>query len=129
MNAQNFIENLFAGIVCTAVCALARRIYIYIKDAEANIGPPKTPTPAKTLQKQFLISLFTLVISLPAAFMFPISKQPTLLGAIGIFLFIIAGFSFLIVWGAFDASFAFYPKDDGGDQKSADKATNHTTQD
>lgn len=128
MNIQNFFENLIAGIVSTAVCAIIRRFYLYVKSTEENLKPSQTPSPAKRLHKQFFGSLFALVVSLPAAFMFPISKQPDTSGFIRIFLFLTAGFSFLVVWGAFDAAFAFYPKDDSGKEKPPEQPSDHATQ-
>ena len=128
MNVPNFFENLIAGIVSTVVCALIRRFYLYVKTTEENITPPQIPSPAKRLHKQFFGSLFALVTSLPAAFMFPISKQPDVSSFIRIFLFLIAGFSFLFVWGAFDAAFAFYPKNDSGESKPPEQSADCTTQ-
>lgn len=125
MNIKNVLENIFAWGITTAICT----IYRYIKAEEGNLNPPKEPSPAKTLQKQFFAALFTLVVSLPAAFMFPISRQPTPTGMVRIFLFIIAGFAFLFVWGAFDAAFAFYPKDDRRDDEPSEQAAGDTTQD
>lgn len=128
MNIQNFVENVIAGMASTVVCALIRRFYLYVKATEDNITPQKTPTPGKTLHKQFFGSLFALVVSLPAAFMFPISKQPDISGFIRISLFLVAGFSFLFVWGAFDAAFAFYPKDNLGEGKPPKQSSTHTAQ-
>ena len=128
MNIQNFVENFIAGMASTVVCALIRRFYLYVKAGEESIAPPKTPTPSKTLHKQFFGSLFALVVSLPAAFMFPIAKQPDTSGFIRISLFLVAGFAFLFVWGAFDVAFAFYPKDNLGEGKPPEQSPTHTAQ-
>lgn len=126
MNIQNFFENIIAGLICTALCAIIKRFYLHIK---AETSPAKTPSPGKILRRQFFGSLFTLVLALPAAFMISASTSSSSLSLARIFLFIIAGFAFLFVWGTFDSAFAFYPKDDSRDDEPADQPTNHTTQD
>lgn len=49
MDPKNLAENLIAGILCTALCAISKAIYGYIKREESDITPPKTVSPAKTL--------------------------------------------------------------------------------
>lgn len=116
-NIQNLLENLIAGVICTALCAFLKRVYVRIKAAEDDMGKPRKPSPAKAVRKQFFYSLFSLVFSLPTAFMLPITRALTPLGVLRILLLFIAGYAFLFAWGAFDAAFVFYPKDDIGSEK------------
>lgn len=128
MDIQNFFTNIIAGIACTAICAAIKRFFLYVKASEEEINSPKNPSPRKTLQRQFLVALFLLALSLPAAFMLPVSRRPTMLGFIRIFLFFVAGIAFLIVWGAFDAAIAFYPGEDPRDDKPPEQAANDAAQ-
>lgn len=117
------IENIIATLICGIIASVTKWVYHFIKSAECNPQPGNRITPKKTLQKQFFISLFIFPLSLSGAWAIPADKL--ILGFIKIVLGVFAFFSFIFVWGAFDAAFAFYPTNKVGDIPTGD-TSNHT---
>lgn len=118
---KSILENIIVTAICAGVSATARRIYQFLK-ADNSTGKGNQRTYSKKLvHHQFLISLFSLTVSLPTALLLPV--ETILAVFLKVDLFIAAGFSFIFAWGAFDAAFSFYPGDDSWPDDPTDKNT------
>lgn len=116
---ESILENIIATAICAGAAAAARRIYQYLRsDGSTGKGNQRTYS-KKLVHHQFLISLFSLTISLPTALLLPIETMLAAFLKVG--LFIAAGFSFIFAWGAFDAAFSFYPDDDSWPNNPTDE--------
>ena len=119
----DIVANVVAGIVCAILAHLARKVFSFL--TEPISSSPEPPKPSKRLvRNQFLLCLFAMLISLPAGVLL-VPSTPAFVFA-KIFLFLVAGFSFVFAWGAFDAAFAFYPDDDPGNTEPPQQESSQT---
>lgn len=123
---ENIFTNIIASVVCAVIAAMSRAIYQNLVSNHPTEASEKANYSKKLVHRQFVISLAVLAISLPIACLLP---PGTSTGAafLKIFLFMIAGFSFIFAWGAFDAAFSFYPDDCCGQEEPPDPKTDKTT--
>lgn len=120
---DNIISNVVAGIICAVLAYLSRKIVVFLS------APPQSqregvPYSKRSIHTQFLVYLFTLVICLSAGVL--IVPNVMWIALLKIFLLLAAGFSFIFLWGAFDAALAFYPDDNARDDKPSDKPPDDT---
>lgn len=118
---KSILENIIVTAICTGIATAARRIYQYLKSNDSTGKQNQRTFSKKLVHHQFLISLFSLAISLPTALLLPV--ETILTAFLKIILFIVAGFSFIFAWGAFDAAFSFYPGDDSWPDSPTDEGT------
>lgn len=120
---ENILSNVAAGIICTVLAYAARKIFTFIT------APSDSPANGRKYSKilvrnQFLITLFTLVFSLPVGVL--LNATTALLALAKILLLFVAGFSFIFLWGSFDAAFEFYPDDNTGNDEPTCKSPDQT---
>jgi len=122
------LENIAAGLICTAICAIARRIYLSAKAAnlQTETEPPRKLASKKTLRKQFFVSFFILVSSSIIAPAIPFTG---LISMLKIWVYMAFGLSLIITWGAFEAAFVFYPNDESAEEEPTEHATSHAGKD
>ena len=118
---QSVLENILAGIACTLLCALAKRIYLFFKAPSPDHTQHRASK--KLVHRQFFISLFTMAFSFTFAFAIPNATPFNLAGVLRVSLLLCGGFGFIMAWGAFDAAFAFYPSDDPPRNSEAESPT------
>lgn len=116
---KSILENIVAGIACTALCALGKRLYLFFKSPSTD--RPQPHASRKLVQRQFFISLFTMAFSLTAAFAIPNARANNLAGFLRVMLLLCGGMALVMAWGAFDAAFEFYPPDDALRDSTPDK--------
>lgn len=102
---ENILSSAVAGLIVTIISWVAGNIYRYIRRCENNLQKPTEIPKKKIVQRQFFYSLFFFIFSLSAFWTVNFI-------AIKVFAGILSLFTFLFVWGSFDAAFAFYPSDD-----------------
>lgn len=105
MDFRFLLEDFASLVVFTWLPWLLKKLFV-----PQPASPAKHRTPAKSLRKQFFVCLFLFGASLFA--FASIRPEGPLFVALRYFLGLLGGFSFLLVWGAFDAAFSFYPPDD-----------------
>lgn len=106
---RNVIENVIGAVVCTVLVSCYKKVKKFIHDSDMQQKPDK-PDKKEKVYRQFIVSLFTLVISLVILFSLPFtSSGPIVLFKVSLGLF--AFIAFTLVWGAFDYALAFYPTD------------------
>ena len=119
---SDIFQNVLSTLICGAILCVLKQVYQFIKKSECSLDRPPKVVPKKTVQKQFFISLFLFAFSISGAWVSPYI-------ILKIFLGLIAGYTFLFTWGAFDSALAFYPGNDPQDDKPADSITNESGDD
>jgi hypothetical protein len=121
---RSIFENVLASVICAFIAAGAKRVFNYLKTPSEQ-APHTGHASRSVVQKQFLISLAVMAITLPVMLALPKVKPFTLIGCLKAFLSIADGFAVILAWGAFDAAFEFYPPDDpAGVTKTDNHASN-----
>ena len=124
MNVDSICGNLIAAVIYGVAVWVLKQIW---NNRPRDDGePPKKAGSKAVLKKQFFASLIILVISLAVYCSIGFHPGKLILSFLRPLFGLSAGFSFIIVWGAFEAAFAFYPPDDpvevppdqGSDQRS-----------
>lgn len=97
---QDILKDIFVTIVCAGIIYMVKTIWNWLTLARSEQQVPEK-TNNKRLRKQFFFALFLLVASIVTA-----------INLSSMIAFVFAGFSFIVVWGAFDAAMEFYPLDE-----------------
>ena len=122
---QNILENILVTVIIGAASAFAKWLYRALKASQKAPNNRSPRYSKRLLHKQFYIFLFTLTLSLIVGFSVPAPGPFTIGGIIRVSCFVVAGFSFIFVMGAFDATLARYPEDQpGNDKPSKEKSSN-----
>lgn len=121
---NGIIENIVSGLICAVLGFVCKKVWNSIKRSfvKSYEEQPRTKrTSKKTLRKQFFVCLILLVIFLSTATSIQASSIPLRFLKVG--MFILAGYNFLFVWGAFDIAVVFYPDDDISNVPTQNEAT------
>lgn len=106
---NSILGNIVAAAIYAVLAWLARRLWRSLKKPR--------PVPAEklgkkdTLRRQFFAALALLSLSLVVFCSIGSTSPAEWLGLVKVLSGLVAGLSFLVVWGAFDVAFAFYPED------------------
>lgn len=126
MDIESILGNLIASALFALLSILAKKAYVRLKaalNAASQINDKTRPIRnRKILKKQFFGFLTLLLLSLIVFCSTPASDPSSLSGFLKVISGLFSGLSFLAVWGAFDAAFAFYPSDDNVDVPANTKA-------
>ena len=104
---EECLRELVVGLITTALSFLARKVWSFVfAPPESRIGKSVLYS-KKTIRNQFLFNLFAfpllLIIGVSVehiGFLTMVVKSVALM---------LSMFSFVLLWGAFDAAFSFYP--------------------
>lgn len=83
-----------------------------ISKSSARPNISQHPSSRKWVHRQFCVCSLLFPVFLVAFVRIPCSLHPVWLALVKVLCLILAFFCFILFWGAFDAAFAFYPKDD-----------------
>lgn len=125
---ENIVGNIVASVICAVLGAIFNKSYRDIKavlkaDSSEKSSLPKQRYSKKAIVKQFWCFLLTVLVALPAAISINGSASFSLL-ALKTGLFLISFFSFIFVWGAFEAAMDFDPRSQVGSKPADDRSGN-----
>lgn len=110
MSFKSIIGNLIAtGIYAVLVYCIKK---IFRSQSAGQNGQTGKIARKTVLKRQFFASLILLVVTLSVFFSVTTPRLLHPLSALKVLAGLIAGFSFVFTWGAFEAAFSFYPEDD-----------------
>lgn len=111
MTLGSIAGNLLSAFIFAVVAFLAKKFWRYVKSTEANASA-QSVAPKKSILKQFYGFLGCLALSTIIFSSISFRSGSILLLLLKIFSGLAMLFSFILVWGAFDAVVPFYPSDD-----------------
>ena len=126
MDIMSILEGITATIICTLAGSFFRWMIKQTRALKAE-SPETRRAPRTIVKRQFYVCLFGLLISFAVFFSVRGSGFFPKLARTGAAIF--AVYFYLLVWGAFDAAYTFYPPVEEPQDSSADHKTDAASED